>query len=494
VRLALAIFPFPAAYPREAGFALLEQGGRDDDAGAMKASLPYLRRAIRCNTLDYRSRYYLAKSYLRLSAEAANYFDLGVSELRHAARIRRGNKQVVLDCSRLFFSLWPLLEKEDQDFTVALLTAVMPTVSWSEFSPLIETWSLYVKDTPLLMELLRSKPEFLGPAASQLVAAGIPIKKRWEMLALYEIHALDTVERLYNEFGLQGEIGLDNALSLLNQLRAIKGYHRLGADSGFNQEKQARLRRALLIHVIGSMLAGAENDSGRTAQLRELIDFYISEHSGLNELDQLQKLLKDRGYFKDNDFPSLRLKVLIAYKKGGYNGVIAEIEALRNGISFVKKEQKADYTDILLMLVDSYYSTKLLTAAEAVAGELYREQPDNPDVLWRILRVRKILGGDGSADPALDAKLAAVENSRFMTAVKANAAADVYLFDQAEIEIVIDPVLRAKLEKGQLVQAFVDGKIAFESYAESLPEKIVIGAPFLEIESKVKVQIVIFKK
>jgi hypothetical protein len=39
------------------------------------------------------------------------------------------------------------------------------------------------------------------------------------------------------------------------------------------------------------------------------------------------------------------------------------------------------------------------------------------------------------------------------------------------------------------VQVFVNGKIAFESYVEGLPAKIVIGPPFIQPERKVRVQI-----
>ncbi len=196
---------------------------------------------------------------------------------------------------------------------------------------------------------------------------------------------------------------------------------------------------------------------GRRSNSREYIQFYIEEYPGLNELDELQKLLEERNYFKDNDFPSLRLKTLISYKKGDYSGIISEIEALRKGISFVKKEQQADYTTILLMLVDSYYSTKLLTAAETIAAELYKEQPDNPDVLWRVLRVQKILGDEGAPDRELNEKLAVVEKSRFLTVTKPNATYDVYLFNQPWIEITLDPGL-ARPAQAQAARAGVRGR------------------------------------
>jgi len=477
----------------EAAFAWLEAGTSAADENAVKTSMALLGRALRLNPLDYQARYYLAKAYLRFSAVNNDYFDLGVRELTRAARIRGSNKQIALDCARVFFSLWPLLDDEDKTFAFDLLAASMPVLSWAEFSPLVESWSLYVQDAPLLTELLKRKPEFFGPAADQLVAAAIPMELRRQLLSLYEVNTLDALERRYNELELQGVIGLDDARSLLGQMRRLKGYYRLQPGSGFSPEKQAKLQRALLLQVISGLLtdAKAQANPATASQVREYIQIYIADHSGLNELDDLQKLLEEKNYFKSNDFPSLYLKTLITYKKGSYGDIISEIEALRKTISFVKKEQLADYTNILLLLVDSYYSSKLMTAAESVTRELYESQPDNPDVLFRVLRIRNILGAEGAADPVLDAKLQTVQNSRFINVVKANGVYDVFLFNQPWIEITLDPALLAQLSPKQLLQVFVDGRIAFESYVDALPAKIAIGPPFAELERKVRVQVTI---
>jgi hypothetical protein len=475
----------------ETAFAWLEAGTRDSDESAVKMSMVLLGRALRHNPLDYQARYYLAKAYLQFSAVDNDYFDLGVRELKRAASIRGSNKQIALDCARVFFSLWPLLETADKTFASDLLFDDMPTLSWSEFSPLVEMWSLYVQDAPLLMKLLQRKPEFFGPAADQLVVAAIPMAERRQLLALHEVNSLDAMERRYNELSLQGQIGFADARSLLDQLLRLKGYYRLQPDSGFVPEKLAKLQRALLLEVMSGLFAdsGTSDDANSVLQLRQYIQIYIADHSGLNDLDDLQKLLQEKNYFKNNDFPSLYLKTLIAYKKGSYGDIITEIEALRKTISFVKKEQLADYTNILLLLVDAYYSSKLLTAAEAIARELYQNQPDNPDVLYRVLRVQNILGAEGAADKILDAKLLTVQNSRFLNALKANALYDVFLFNQPWIEIVVDPALRAQLKPKQLLQVFVDGRIAFENYVDGLPEKIAIGPPFTQPERKVRVQV-----
>jgi hypothetical protein len=475
----------------ESAFSWLEAGTSTGSQSAVKTSMALLLQALRRNPLDYQARYYLAKAYLQFSAVDNDYFDLGVRELKRAARIRGSNKQIALECAKIFFSLWPFLEADDKAFATDLLANAMPALSWPEFSPLVEMWSLYVQDAPLLMELLQRKPEFFGLVADQLVAAAIPLEQRRELLALYEVHSLDAMERRFNELSLHGEIGLNDARSLLNQLRQLKGYYRLQPQSGFAPEKLAKLQRVLLLEVIYGLLTdpGAQADPQTAPQIREFIQVYIADHSGLNDLDDLQKLLEEKNYFKSNDFPSLYLKTLIAYKKGSYGDIITEIEVLRKTISFVKKEQLADYTNILLLLVDSYYSSKLLTAAEAVARELYQSQSDNPDILYRVLRVQNILGAEGAPDKVLEAKLQTVQNSRFINAVRANSGYDVFLFNQPEIEIVVDPALRAQLTPKQLLQVFVDDKIAFESYIDTLPEKIIVSPPFIQPECKVRVQI-----
>lgn len=474
----------------DAAFAWLEAGSETVDSDeAVRASMALLRRSIARNPLDYQARYYLAKAYLRFSAVGNDYFERGVLELRRAAAIRGGNRGIAVESARVFFSLWPLLETEDQEFTASLLAGVMPVLSWGEFAPLLESWALYVQDVPLLMRLLQLKPDFFGPAADQLVAAGLPLPMRWEMLALHEANLLDNLERRYNELGLQGGLTLDAARQMLAQARSIRGYHRLHPAAAFDQAKLAKLRRQLLLEVIGGSIAAARDDGKLAGQLRELIEYYIAAHPGLNELDELQKLLQERGYFRENDFPSLRLKTTIAFRKGDHAGVIAEIEALRKGISFIKKEQAADYTAILLLLADSYYSSKLMTAAEAVAADLNRNQPGDADILWRMLRIRNVLGTEEAPDPELEKRLAAVRDSRLLTVARANVPYAVYLFSEPAIEITLDPALRASLAPGRLLQVFVNDKIAHESYAGKTPDKIVVGPPLAVIESKAAVTV-----
>jgi hypothetical protein len=490
LQLSMKLFPLSAQYPGEAGFSLLEKGVRDNDIASVKESIAYFYAATKKNPFDYRSRYYLAKAYLRLSTAEGEYFDMAVEELKRAAHIRPGNTQIALDCGKVLFSIWPLLEEQDQRFAASLLADAMPQISWQDFSGLLEMWTLYVQDAPLLMSLLNRQPNFFGPSANQLVAAGIPMKWRWKLLDLYETFNLDSNERLYNERNLNNDMGSEQAQDMLRRLN-ISGYFRLQPGSKFDQEKLAKLRHLLLLAAISGLVGDpkAKTDQNTTLQLRQYIQTYIAFHSELADLDDLQKLLAENGYFKDNDFPALYLKTLIAYKKGSYGDIISEIEALRKTISFVKKEQLADYTNILLLLVDSYYSSKLLTAAESVARELYQAQPDNPDILYRILRIQKILGDEGAPDMVLNEKLATVENSRFLTVAKANSSYDVFLFNQPEIEIVMDPLLRAEFKTGHLLQVFVDDSIAFEAYTDAVPEKIVIGPPFTGVERKVRVQV-----
>jgi hypothetical protein len=490
ISLGLRLFSLSARHFSETGFALLAAGSRDKNRDVLRTGITYFQKALRLNPLDYQARYYLAKAYLEFSPDSGEYFQLAVEELKRAALIRGNNKEIALDCGRVFFSLWPLLEEEDQSFASSLLSNAMTAISWAEFAPLLEMWSLYVQDTPLLMTLLNRRPEFFGPAADQLVVAGMPLDKRWELLNLYEIYILDAAERRFNELSLKGGINFEDGRSLLKQLN-IRGYYRLQPKSSFRPEKLAQIRRFLLLGIITHLLAvpADQVDAKSALQTANYIRAYIDDYSDLADLNALRKVLEEYKFFKNNDFPSLYLKTLINYKSGNYGDIIAEIENLRQSISFVKKEQLADYTAILLLLVDSYYSSKLLTTAEAIASELYQNQPDNPDILFRVLRIQSILGDEGPPDKVLNDRLTTLQKSSFLTINATKSVYDVFLFNQPELKISLDPALRARLKSGQLLQVFVDGKIAYESYAGELPEKIVIGPPFTQPESKVKVQV-----
>ncbi len=464
----------------------------------MKKSMSLLRQALKRNPLDYQARYYLAKAYLQFSAVDGDYFDMAVRELKRAALIRGSNKQIALDCGQgIFFSLWPLLEEEDKTFA-------------TDASGQRHAGALLAGIQSAAGDVVALCPGFVpahGTAASASPNSSTwpptswwPPPSPWSSAANFSPCMKSIPLTPWNDvttnWACRGRSDLDDARSLLNQLRRLKGYYRLQTGSGFAPEKLARLQRELLLRVISGLLGDAKAARlipNQCRRVREYIQKYIADHSGLNDLDDLQKLLEEKNYFKDNDFPSLYLKTLITYKKGSYGDIIAEIEALRQTISFVKKEQLADYTNILLLLIDSYYSTKLMTAAEKVAKELYESQPDNSDVLFRVLRIRNILGVEGAPDPILDAKLETVDNSRFLILNKTNSSHDVFLFNAPEIEIVLDPSLLAQLKPKQLVQVFVEGRIAFENYVDGLPEKIVIGPPFTGIERKVKVQVTYFE-
>ena len=149
---------------------------------------PLSKRACRCcarpcsrNPLDYQARYYLAKAYLQFSAVNNDYFDLGVRELKRAARIRGSNKQIALDCAKVFFSLWPLLEDEDKAFAARPAGQCHAGAFLGRIQPPGRDVVALCPGCALAHGTARSvKPEFFGPAADQLVAAAIPMEQRRE--------------------------------------------------------------------------------------------------------------------------------------------------------------------------------------------------------------------------------------------------------------------------------------------------------------------------
>ena len=468
--LSQKVFPLAGRSFREAAFIELQRGARTSDAKIISRSIADFRSAIRRNPLDYYAHYYLAKALLQVGTQNPEHFEEAVIELKRAATIRRSNKPIALDCTRVFLSLWSLLTDADKKHASDLLADLMPALSWNEFSSILDMWSLYVQDTPLLMSWLNQKPSFFGQTANQLLNAEIPLATRWELIGLYETYAFSSTEQRFRELTFRGEIETKELRRLLRPLQAIQGYFRLSKESEFPVDKWNSMRRSLRLSLISRLLGDPllEKDPQLQAELEAAVSAQVNDVSSITDLGDLQKLLQEENFFRANDFRSLYWKTLINLRLGNYNDVVQEVENLRLGLSFVNQEQVNVYTDIMLILTDAYFNNKLLTAAEGIAQELYGQQPENPEVLFRLWEIESILGQDEIRDKVLEQRLQTLTENRKVVVDRERFEKTVYLFDDRTVEIAFSDGLKLNFPHYQLLQVFLDGRIVHEAYVKDL--------------------------
>jgi hypothetical protein len=149
-----------------------------------------------------------------------------------------------------------------------------------------------------------------------------------------------------------------------------------------------------------------------------------------------------------------------------------------------------DYIKILLLLSDTYEASKLLTVADSTLRDILKLFPDNKDAWFRLIRVQRVLGDkDAETSLHLQDKTDWLKNSRLITVEGFQQKNPVYLLDEKQIQISIDPSLRNRLAGKKIIQVFADQKIAYEEYVDKIPEVITLDVKEAEEFQKVDVEV-----
>lgn len=485
-------FPMDYFSAYKYGFVWLEQGFNKKDNKLLEKGIHWFKKSIRQNPFFHLSHHHLGKAYLFHNYPHSEFFDEGVKELKRAVEIFQNNKLMVRDTAEVLLSMWPLLTKEDKQLSRKLLLKYMGRFSWEEFKPLVELWWLYSREIPFMEALLGKNSGFLSPVARMLIKLEGPLNLRWTFLADYETHVLNSVIRKYRQGPSGNESPLEFELSLLDELREIKRYDNLTKNKEFNQERFQKHKILLIGNRIQNLINQyPENmNSAIKNEISRLITEYLASRPELKDLLDLENFLNRKGFFKANDFGSLYLKFRIKFNQSDFSNVIDEIETLRQSISFVKDDHMSDYVNILLLLSDAYESSKLLTVADTTLRDILKISPDNPDVWLRLVRIQQVLGDDDLEIQGMyREKVDRLKQSRFFPINSPEDFFNVYLIDQKEIEIFVDPGLINQLREKKIIQVFIDGRIFFEEYIDKLPEVIMLELKEMEEMEKVRVEV-----
>jgi len=485
-------FPLDYFSAYKYAFGWLEQGFNKKDNKMLEKSIHWFKKSIRQNPFFHLSHHHLGKAYLFHDYPHSEFFAEGVKEIKRAVEIYQNNKIMVRDTAEILLSMWPLLSEADKELSRVLLLKYMSRFSWEEFEPLVELWWLYSREISFMETLLEKNPGFLSPVARLLIQLEGPLNLRWTFLAGYETHMLNRVIRKYRHGPSGNEFPLEFELSLLDELREIKGYDNFTNNKKFNQERFQKHKILLINKRIQNLIY--QYPENMTLAIKDeigrLITEYIEVEPELKDLLELENFLNRKGFFKANDFGSLYLKFRIKFSQSGFSDMIDEIETLRRAISFVKDNHRSDYVNILLLLSDAYESSKLLTVADTTLRDILKISPDNPDAWLRLVHIQQVLGDDDLKKQGMfREQVDRLKQSRFLSVDKPKEVFFVFLIDKKEIEISVDPGLINQLRDKKIIQVFIDGRIRYEEYISSLPSPIVIDLKEREEMVKVKVEV-----
>jgi len=496
------LMPLDAEPAYKYAYALLFENAESQNNEMILKSIRAFEKSLHHNVLFYQAHYYLGKALFFYNQPESPYFDRGLRAFKRAALIR-GNKNdnIATDTLILMLSQWPLLNDEDKIFCRDLLESSIQLLQGKNFDSILEVWRLYCRDIDFFKGILKKNPEYYLTIARELNRMGTNLEMRQEFLSAYEVQRLKWLKTTYQQYR-QESIDLLTRLKNLYGNFKIEGYYRLAKNTGFDEKDYLDFKKKLELHIIQLLFdqPGWQTDTKKRQEIEKYIFDYFSDFPSKKEVEHLSELLNKNDFFSQllnlttSHLPVFYIQQLVHFKLGNYNGVIEDIERLRQTVAFVQKEHMKDFTDILLLLSDAYVENKLLTLAMSLLEEIEKVSPGLLDTYWRMKKIESIIGagnrgeGEEEEEEKLRAeKYRAVMDSRFIEVPLLPFRKTVYLVDSHDIVIHIDDQLKAKLEPGNLFQVFIDGKIYYEAYISQLKEEDSIEVKFEASPAKCEV-------
>lgn len=447
-RISSLFFPLDPNPKVVYGHGLLAAFCGDTNRAPVEKSVDYFRKAIHQNMLFYQAHFYLAKAYLCLNRPNTDDFSNALSSLKRAATLRRGNLSVGTETLKVLVPMWPLLNEGDRTFVTNLFKDVADKIKREEMKGILEFWGLYVGDFMILKDLLAGTPAYYSLAADIAIRKHIPLSLRHEMMSLYEQYfVLHVRERLRQS--KNGEINCEKQwVNVLKNLKKnIPCYHGLLNKTDFSQHEYGDLKKFLQRNLLVCLFSqiGWKSDPVKKSKMEDLL---LEQAADINDRDVFQyfdEFLQKRNFFNRGSIRNFYLQQIISYKLSRYETVIYDIEDFGRSVAYVKEENKKDYIDLLLLLSEAYFSSRLLTKSQAVLDEVEKLSPGSTEVMWRRMRIEKVLGPDNIYDNSQMKTMMEIRGSRRFTLEKLPFGKTVYLLDSNIIEISLGEPFRNRV-------------------------------------------------
>lgn len=491
-RISARFFPIDP-YPKVVyAHGLLAAFCGDPNRAPVEKGIGYLDKAVRQNMLLYQAHFYLGKSYLCLNRPNTDDFIRGVSSLKKAASLRRGNLSVAIDTLKVMVPMWPLLSGDDRKFAADLLMDIAPKIKPNEMKTILASWTMFVGDFERLTQLLSVAPSHYKMAADLAVRKKIPLEKRYDLMARFEHHLVQYIREGLRDSKKGPADCQKQWISRWTYLKKnVRCYHALLNQTDFSHQEFADLRKFLQRNILMCLFAepGWKSDPIKKIEIEDLLLEQIRDMENRDVIQYYDEFLQKRKFFNRSGIRNFYLQQLIAFKLNRFETVIFEIEDFGRSISYVKDESRRDYADLLLLLSEAYFSSRLLTKAQAVLTEVEKLLPGSEEVMWRRMKIEKILGPDNVYDNDQMRILNDIRMSRRFRPDRLPFRKTVYLLDSNVIEMSLDSAIRSRIEKKHLLQVFIDEKIFREMYLSDLGDMVRLEIPKDRLPAKLSLRI-----
>lgn len=485
-------------YPSyEYAYTYLAKGAGQENKEVLAQGIEWFKTSLRINPFYYNSHYYLGKTYYFYHSPSGDFFSDTFASFKKAAIINGHDPDIVGDLANIAVPMWPLLSEGDKTFCLSLFKNNIDQLNDQDFKNLIAAFNRGSEGKELLRSIVKGKSALFGKAADVLAEVGGSLNLRWELLAGFERYVFEEVHNHMRSLNFLENAREIEFVALLEQLNKVKGYDRLSGGASPQGGEIAELRSELMFKRIQAYLSEQTKPLGlRVKQkLYGLAYEYINRLDHFKILEELRRLLNEYSYFDATDIKTRYIGFLLDYKQGNFSKLITDIEKFKSRISLVNEKNREEYLKILLLLADSLEASKLLSVGNQTIQGILEIFPSEPAVVWRLAKVRRILGIDdreGLLDPSA---LATIQDSRFFVLNGKSVSRKTMLLDEAELFLSPAADLNGAAVGNALVRVFIDKLIATEFYLKDFnqPKKIPIpGKEYSEVY--VQIDFLVFNK
>lgn len=409
--------------------------------------------SISLNPLYPHSHMLLSSIYLKESDKRPELFNEALKELEIAVRLGPRRGKISWNALRTFLSLWPFLDEEQKKLAIRAGKIAIRRLKLEEVEDILNLWSTYCRDFDFLAQILEEKPYLFRTVGEYVKKNKLPLDWRWKALTLYEDYL---VEKVASERA--DAMSVSELKSSLSTLKSIRFYYRL---SGL--KFHIKLYKDLFENI-SWYLATKEPSTD------VILDFADST-SSTEKIKELLNHLEETGYFAKRTMERLYTREYLLYRSKNYDQLKAEVNSFVSEVGWVKKDEMEDYIRMRLLLADIYYEENLLLSARQIVDELLKIDPQNPEVLLRLKRIKEMLGEDFT------------EKSPYFlygpdVKVFINSGVTRFYFSPlvGQKQMVVFPAINPRFA-GKLLTVYMNGEVAFEEYVENINQQIKIPLP-----------------
>jgi len=455
--VAVRLNPVDPDKMRRLGAAWLREGN-------VPLGIAWLERSLWGNPLSADAWMELGRAHLTDPEQRKHHFELGIAELRTAARLGPGRTGLSLAVGMELLRLWPLLDDDAREECRQRLSRGINHMRPGQVDEMVRDWYRYSRSWDLLASVLERCPDVCTRVARQMLELQAPLEWRWRLMDASERQNYARIRSQYTDLERSGQ-NVSQLEGMIREMDRIRGYARLVDPKNLDYVRYRAFREQLVFAAfVQSLRQFRRNPLERQRQeVTEWLKQLIFQTRTL-DLADLPRRLNDVGLLRPDDPQSGIQRAHLDLRVGDHAGALDRARQLLPAMNGEPAVEAG------LLAVRAAIAVRLMTLALQEVEFVLGLDPDNFEALWRRVQINRIIREDVSPQD-----IERLQNEAILEiGPGGQASARVPLVEGVRAAVSVP---RSAVTEKRLLQVFLDGAILLEKYLGDEAETVWLDIP-----------------